>query len=226
MRASAVLDPTPQLHWDRPAGDKENPSLSVTCRHNYPHRPVSAPETLILGSCHQAEEKTPRPHFLPNSCAFTETSILCEQRGVSSHSPGVDFTLKHEEEFALRSSIPVNTERLWSHSPWSSQDPHGRLLNLHGWRGSVGKQCVYQMAWNQIPGQVRLSEARVSALTAPTSYPCPSQLSPSSSQSLGLSSGLNPAQLLLPFPVPVTVTVMRERTDAGVLHVDPTDKST
>ena len=175
MRASAVLDPTPQLHWDRPAGDKENPSLSVTCRHNYPHRPVSAPETLILESCHQAEEKTPRPHFLPNSCAFTETSILCEQRGVSSHSPGVDFTLKHEEEFALRSSIPVNTERLWSHSPWSSQDPHGRLLNLHGWRGSVGKQCVYQMAWNQIPGQVRLSEARVSALTAPT--PCPLPIS-------------------------------------------------
>ena len=178
MRASAVLDPTPQLHWDRPAGDKENPSLSVTCRHNYPHRPVSAPETLILESCHQAEEKTPRPHFLPNSCAFTETSILCEQRGVSSHSPGVDFTLKHEEEFALRSSIPVNTERLWSHSPWSSQDPHGRLLNLHGWRGSVGKQCVYQMAWNQIPGQVRLSEARVSALTAPTSCPLPISAQP------------------------------------------------
>ena len=178
MRASAVLDPTPQLHCDRPAGDKENPSLSVTCRHNYPHRPVSAPETLILGSCHQAEEKTPRPHFLPNSCAFTETSILCEQRGVSSHSPGVDFTLKHEEEFALRSSIPVNTERLWSHSPWSSQDPHGRLLNLHGWRGSVGKQCVYQMAWNQIPGQVCLSEARVSALTAPTSCPLPISAQP------------------------------------------------
>ena len=178
MRASAVLDPTPQLHWDRPAGDKENPSLSVTCHHNYPHRPVSAPETLILGSCHQAEEKTPRPHFLPNSCAFTETSILCEQRGVSSHSPGVDFTLKHEEEFALRSSIPVNTERLWSHSPWSSQDPHGRLLNLHGWRGSVGKQCVYQMAWNQIPGQVCLSEARVSALTAPTSCPLPISAQP------------------------------------------------
>ena len=178
MRASAVLDPSPQLHWDRPAGDKENPSLSVTCRHNYPHRPVSAPETLILGSCHQAEEKTPRPHFLPNSCAFTETSILCEQRGVSSHSPGVDFTLKHEEEFALRSSIPVNTERLWSHSPWSSQDPHGRLLNLHGWRGSVGKQCVYQMAWNQIPGQVCLSEARVSALTAPTSCPLPISAQP------------------------------------------------
>ena len=178
MRASAVLDPTPQLHWDRPAGDKENPSLSVTCRHNYPHRPVSAPETLILESCHQAEEKTPRPHFLPNSCAFTETSILCEQRGVSSHSPGVDFTLKHEEEFALRSSIPVNTERLWSHSPWSSQDPHRRLLNLHGWRGSVGKQCVYQMAWNQIPGQVCLSEARVSALTAPTSCPLPISAQP------------------------------------------------
>ena len=120
----------------------------------------------------------------------------------------------------------VNTERLWSHSPWSSQDPHGRLLNLHGWRGSVGKQCVYQMAWNQIPGQVRLSEARVSALTAPTSYPCPSQLSPSSSQSLGLSSGLNPAQLLLPFPVPVTVTVMGARTHGGGLHGDPRDKST
>ena len=131
-----------------------------------------------MGSCHQAEEKTPRPHFLPNSCAFTETSILCEQRGVSSHSPGVDFTLKHEEEFALRSSIPVNTERLWSHSPWSSQDPHGRLLNLHGWRGSVGKQCVYQMAWNQIPGQVCLSEARVSALTAPTSCPLPISAQP------------------------------------------------
>ena len=125
MRASAVLDPTPQLHCDRPAGDKENPSLSVTCRHNYPHRPVSAPETLILGSCHQAEEKTPRPHFLPNSCAFTETSILCEQRGVSSHSPEVDFTLDLEEELALRSSIPVNTERLWSNSPMSSRIPMG-----------------------------------------------------------------------------------------------------
>ena len=132
---------------------------------------MSAPETLILESCHQAEEKTPRPHFLHNSSAFTETSILCEQRVVSSSSPGVDSTLELEEEFSLRSS--VSPERLWSHSPWSSQDPHGRLLNLHGWRGSVGKQCVYQMAWNQIPGQVCLSEARVSALTAPTSCPLP-----------------------------------------------------
>ena len=200
MRASAVLDPTPQLHWDRPAGDKENPSLSVTCRHNYPHRPVSAPETLILGSCHQAEEKTPRPHFLPNSCAFTETSILCEQRGVSSHSPGVDFTLKHEEEFALRSSIPVNTERLWSHSPWSSQDPHGRLLNLHGWRGSVGKQCVYQMAWNQIPGQVRLSEARVSALTAPTSCPLPISAQPFIVSVLGSFLRAEPSTAPASFP--------------------------
>ena len=200
MRASAVLDPTPQLHWDRPAGDKENPSLSVTCRHNYPHRPVSAPETLILGSCHQAEEKTPRPHFLPNSCAFTETSILCEQRGVSSHSPGVDFTLKHEEEFALRSSIPVNTERLWSHSPWSSQDPHGRLLNLHGWRGSVGKQCVYQMAWNQIPGQVCLSEARVSALTAPTSCPLPISAQPLVLSVLGSFLRAEPSTAPASFP--------------------------
>ena len=159
---------------DRTPGDKENPSLSVTCSHNYPHRPVSAPETLIFRSCHQAEEKTPQPHLLlHHNPAFPETSVLCEQRGVSSHCSGVDFILELEQEFALRNSIPVNTESLWSHSPWSSQGPHGSLLNLHGWKARVGKQCVYQMAWNQIPGQVCLSEARVSALTAPTSCPLP-----------------------------------------------------
>ena len=177
-----------------------------------------------MGNSHQSEEKTPKPHLLHNSSAFTETSILCEQRVVSSSSPGVDSTLELEEEFSLRSS--VSPERLWSHSPWSSQDPHRCLLNLHVWQARVGKQCVYQMAWNQIPGQVRLSEARVSALTAPTSYPCSSQLSPSLSQSLGLSSGLNPAQLLLPFPVPVKVTVMGARTHGGGLHGDPRDKPT
>ena len=59
------------------------------------------------------------------------------------------------------------------HSPWSSQDPHRCLLNLHVWQARVGKQCVYQMTWNQIPGQVCFSEARVSALTAPTSCPLP-----------------------------------------------------
>ena len=72
----------------------------------------------------------------------------------------------------------MSPERLWSHSRWSSQDPHGRLLNLHGWRSRVGKQCVYQMAWNQIPGQVHLSEPRVSALTAPTSCPLPVSAQP------------------------------------------------
>ena len=186
---------------------------------------MSAPETLILGSCHQAEEKTPKPHLLHSSSAFTEASILCEQRGLSSHSPGVGFTLELEEACALRSSFPVSPERLWSHSPWSPRDPHGRLLNFHGWRARVGKQCVYQRL-GTIPGQVPLSEPRVSVLLAPSPAPCPCQLSPSPSQSLGLSSGLSPAQLLLPVPVPVTVTVMGERTRGGGLHVDPTDKST
>ena len=129
------------------------------------------PEASPMGNCHQAEEKTPKPQLLHSSSAFTEASILCEQRGLSSHSPGVDFTLELEEEFALRSPFPVNPERLWSHSPWSSQDPRGHLLNLHGWRARVGKQCVYQMAWNQIPGQVHLSEPRIPVLNAPTSCP-------------------------------------------------------
>ena len=109
---------------------------------------MSVPETLILGTCHQAEEKTPQPHLLHHNPAFPETSVLCEQRGVSSHCLGVDFILELEEEFALRNSISVNTESLWSYSPWSSQGPHGSLLNLHGWKARVGKQCVYQMAWN------------------------------------------------------------------------------
>ena len=131
-----------------------------------------------MGNSHQAEEKTPKPHLLHNSSAFTETSILCEQRVVSSHSPGVGFSLELEEECALRSSIPVSAERLWSQSPWSFQDPHGCLLSLHGWQARVGKQCVYQMAWNQIPGQVPLSEPRVSVLTAPTSCPLPISAQP------------------------------------------------
>ena len=138
----------------------------------------------------------------------------------------MDFTLELEEEFTLRSSIPVNTERLWSHSPWSSQDPHGRLLNLHGWRSRVGKQCVYQMAWNQIPGQVPLSEPRVSILTAPTSCPLPISAQSLVLSVLGSFLRAEPAQILLPFPMPVKVPVMGERTDGGVLHVDPTDKFT
>ena len=96
---------------------------------------------------------------------------------MSSHSTEVDFTLDLEEELALRSSIPVNTERLWSNSPVSSQDPHGRLLNLHGWRSLVRKECVYQMAWNQIPREVPLSEP-VSVLMAPTSCPLPISAQP------------------------------------------------
>ena len=205
MRASAVLGPTPaaalgQASW----GQGE----SVPVSHlpsPLSHRPVSAPETLILGSCHQAEEKTPKPHFPLNSSAFTETPILCEQRGVSSHSPGVVFTLELEEEFALRSSFPVNPERLWSHSPWSFQDRREHLLNLHGWRSRVGKQCVYQMAWNQIPGQVHLSEPRVSALTAPTSHPLPISAQPLVLSVLGSFLRAEPAQILLPFPMPVKV---------------------
>lgn len=194
----------------------------MTCSHNHPHRPVPEPETLTLGSCHQAE-KTPQPHLLYHSSAFHEASAQSEQRGLSSHHPGVDFILELEEEFALRSSIPVSPERLWSHSPWSSQDPHGHPLNLHGWKARVGKHWVYQMAWNQIQGQVPLSEPRVSVLTAPSPSPISAQLLVLSVH--GSSSGLSPAQLLLPYSAPVTATVMGVSTEAGGLHADPTDKS-
>ena len=104
---------------------------------------------------------------------------------MSSHSPGVDFSLELEEDFVLRSSVPVSPERLQSQSPWSSQDPRGHLLNLHGWRARVGKQCVYQMAWNQIPGQVPLYEPRVSVLSAPTSCPLPISAQPLVLSALG-----------------------------------------
>ena len=90
----------------------------------------------------------------------------------------------------------------------------------------MGKQCVYQMAWNQIPGQVPLSEPRVSILTAPTSCPLPISAQPFIISVLGSFLRAEPAQILLPFPMPVTVTVMGERTDSGVLHVGLTDKST
>lgn len=90
----------------------------------------------------------------------------------------------------------------------------------------MGKQCVYQMAWNQIPGQVHLSEPRVSALTAPTSHPLPISAQPLVLSVLGSFLRAEPAQILLPFPMPVTVTVMGERTDGGGLHVDHRDKST
>ena len=226
MRASAGQGPTPAPSpgTGHPGTGRLKPSQSPAGTI-IPTDACLMPEASPLGNCHQAEEKTPQPHLLHSSSAFTEASILCEQRGLSSHSPGVGFTLELEEACALRSSFPVSPERLWSHSPWSPRDPHGRLLNFHGWLARVGKQCVYQRL-GTIPGQVPLSEPRVSVLTAPSPAPCPCQLSPSPSQSLGLSSGLSPAQLLLPVPVPVTVTVMGERTHGGGLHVDPTDKST
>ena len=153
-----------------------------------------------MGNSHQSEEKTPKPHLLHNSSAFTETSILCEQRVVSSHSPGVGFSLELEEECALRSSIPVSPERLQSQSPRSSQGPHGRLLNLHGWRARVGKQYVYQMAWNQIPGQVPLSECRVSVLTAPTSCPLPISAQPLVLSVLGSFLRAEPSTAPASFP--------------------------
>ena len=86
-----------------------------------------------------------------------------------------------------------------------------------------GKHWVYQMAWNQIQGQVPLSEPRVSVLTAP----CPSSVSAQLLvlQVCGSSSGLSPAQLLLPYSAPVTATVMGVSTEGGGLHADPTDKS-
>ena len=125
-----------------------------------------------------------------------------------------------EELFPCESREAVVTLTLVTPgSPWAPSE--------FSWLASKGGKAVcLPEAWNQIPGQVPLSEPRVSVLTAPSPAPCPCQLSPSPSQSLGLSSGLSPAQLLLPVPVPVTVTVMGERTRGGGLHVDPTDKTT
>ena len=153
-----------------------------------------------MGNSHQSEEKTPKPRLLHNSSAFTETSILCKQRVVSSHSPAVDFSLELEEECALRSSIPVSVERLWSQLPWSFQDPHGCLLSLHGWQAGVGKQCVYQMAWNQIPGQAPLSEPRVSVLMAPTSCPLPISAQPLVLSVLGSFLRAEPSTAPASFP--------------------------
>ena len=78
MRASPVLAQLLQCIWEWTPG-KENQSLSATCSHNHPHRPKSAPETLTLGSCHQAEEKTSHPHLLHLHPAFPDTSALWEE---------------------------------------------------------------------------------------------------------------------------------------------------
>ena len=151
MRASAGQGPTPAPSpgTGHPGTGRLKPSQSPAATVT-PTDACLMPEASPLGSCHQAEEK---PHLLHSSSAFTEASILCEQRGLSSHSPGVGFTLELEEACALRSSFPVSPERLWSHSPWSPRDPHGRLLNFHGWRARVGKQCVYQRLGTRSQGR-------------------------------------------------------------------------
>ena len=64
----------------------QSPALTITPTEVCLHL------TFPLRNSHQAEEKTPKPYLLHNSSAFTEASILCEQRVVSSHSPGVDFS--------------------------------------------------------------------------------------------------------------------------------------
>ena len=151
MRASAGQGPTPAPSpgTGHPGTGRLKPSQSPAGTI-IPTDACLMPEASPLGSCHQAEEK---PHLLHSSSAFTEASILCEQRGLSSHSPGVGFTLELEEACALRSSFPVSPERLWSHSPWSPRDPHGRLLNFHGWRAREGKQCVYQRLGTRSQGR-------------------------------------------------------------------------
>ena len=93
--------------WDRTPVDKESQTLSVTCSHSHPHRPVSAPETLALGSCHQAEEKAPQPRLLDHSSAFSETSALCEEGAVSFHSPGVEFSLEKGGNFACEGALSL-----------------------------------------------------------------------------------------------------------------------
>lgn len=153
-RASAGQGPTPAPSpgTGHPGTGRLKPSQSPAGTI-IPTDACLMPEASPMGNCHQAEEKTPKPQLLHSSSAFTEASILCEQRGLSSHSPGVGFTLELEEACALRSSFPVSPERLWSHSPWSPRDPHGRLLNFHGWRAREGKQCVYQRLGTRSQGR-------------------------------------------------------------------------
>ena len=119
----------------------------------------------------------------------------------------------------------MNTERLWSHSPWSSQDPHGCLLiymvGEEVWESSVSIRWLGTRSQGKSP---YLSP--VSILTAPTSCPLPISAQPLVLSALGSFLRAEPAQILLPFPMPVKVPVMGERTDGGVLHVDLTDKST
>ena len=98
MRASPVLGPTAAVHLGLDTGKEDHQSLSATCSHNDPHSPISAPETLTLGSCHQAELKTPHPHLLHHHPAFPDTSALWEEGCELPHA-GVDCTLEHEEEF-------------------------------------------------------------------------------------------------------------------------------
>ena len=94
---SPVLARLLQLIWEWTPG-KEKQSVSMTCSHNHPHRPMSAPDTLTLGSCHQAEEKTPHPCLLHHNPALPDTSALWEE-GCELPYPGVYCTLEHEEEF-------------------------------------------------------------------------------------------------------------------------------
>ena len=120
----------------------------------------------------------------------------------------------------------MNTERLWSHSTWSSQDPHGCLLiymvGEEVWESSVSIRWLGTRSQGKFP----LSEPRVSILTAPTSCPLPISAQSLVLSVLGSFLRAKPAQILLPFPMPVTVTVMGERTDGSGLHVDHRDKST
>ena len=60
-------------HWEG-----ESVPVSDLQSQRSPHS-ISAPETLTLGSGHQAEEKTPHPCLLHHHPAFPDTSALWEE---------------------------------------------------------------------------------------------------------------------------------------------------
>ncbi|KAK1328172.1 hypothetical protein QTO34_012595 [Cnephaeus nilssonii] len=145
-----------------PAGSPHNPDpLQPLSRsladpvHMLSHDPCLTPEILILGGCHQAQEKTQQSYLLDHNSAFPETSALCEERAMGWAARTIADP-RMGEQAAHRAAA------LWTEAG------HMKLLLLGpGWAAHMYAAHVVAVAWAKALGWSEVSMLQNSQEPAP-----------------------------------------------------------